>query len=260
MYSRRRGPGAVHLTENRRSMCPLTWVPSPRISRPPDAAWRSQAVWATTVGLRGKATAIAVPRLTRRVCSAASARGRNGSCRVSAVQSPSKPRASASRAMRRHVAEGPRWPGSRRPSRMPPADEARSRRPAYPRRARARCTGPVRPRIAWLLGVKMLDLAGRPRQRRAALDTQELRIPPEERHHALAARPAPDRGQEGLDQGLGRRPLRSVDGREGAPEVGLPPPLPRRAGSRSALRRNARAGLPRARGSDRCRGTSCRRR
>ena len=56
-------------------------------------------MWATTVGLRGNATAMAVPRLARRVCCAATASGRKGSWRVSAVQSPSKPRSSAARAI-----------------------------------------------------------------------------------------------------------------------------------------------------------------
>ena len=47
------------------------------------------ALFATVIGLRPNATAIPVPIVTRSVCSAISACGRNGSCAVSAVHSPS---------------------------------------------------------------------------------------------------------------------------------------------------------------------------
>lgn len=49
------------------------------------------------VGLRGKATAMAVPRLTRRLCSAASTSGKKGLLPVSPTQMPSKPISSAER-------------------------------------------------------------------------------------------------------------------------------------------------------------------
>ena len=93
-----RGPGASHLTEKRRSLWPLTWVPSPRMKRPSEAAWRSQAMWARIIGLRGNATAMAVPSLIRAVVPAATARGRNGSCWDSDDQRQSKPMASTLRA------------------------------------------------------------------------------------------------------------------------------------------------------------------
>ena len=43
---------------------------------------------ASVIGLRAKATAIAVPSSSRSVCSAASSSGKNGSWLVSAVQTP----------------------------------------------------------------------------------------------------------------------------------------------------------------------------
>jgi hypothetical protein len=55
-------------------------------------------MYAVVMGLRGKATAMLVPRVSRVVCSAASTRGRKASWAVSEVQAPSKPMASASRA------------------------------------------------------------------------------------------------------------------------------------------------------------------
>ena len=54
------------------------------MKRPPEALARSHAMWASTIGLRGKATAIDVPSLMRPVAVAATASGRNGSCCVSA--------------------------------------------------------------------------------------------------------------------------------------------------------------------------------
>jgi hypothetical protein len=55
-------------------------------------------MWASTMGLRGNATAIAVPSPMRDVLVDATARGRNGSCRVSADQIAPKPISSALRA------------------------------------------------------------------------------------------------------------------------------------------------------------------
>src|SRR5712691_9406539 len=97
--SRSRGPGGSQRTAKRRSLCALTWVPRPRANRPPEAFWRSQAVWASTMGLRGKATAMAVPSCRRSVFTAATARGRKGSCFVSADQRQPKPMATARRSM-----------------------------------------------------------------------------------------------------------------------------------------------------------------
>ena len=54
-------------------------------------------MWAVIIGLRGNATAMAVPSLRRVVAVAAMARGRNGSCWVSAVHRQSKPSASTLR-------------------------------------------------------------------------------------------------------------------------------------------------------------------
>ena len=68
------------------------------MKRPPEAFCRSHARWASTIGLRGKATAIAVPSLIVVVAVAATARGRNGSCCVSDDQRQSKPSASTFRA------------------------------------------------------------------------------------------------------------------------------------------------------------------
>ncbi len=70
------GPGDSHFTEKRRSLCPLTWVPSPSVKRPPDAFCRSQAVCAVIIGLREKTVAMFVPSLMREVAVAATARGR----------------------------------------------------------------------------------------------------------------------------------------------------------------------------------------
>ncbi len=90
-----RGPGASHFTLKRRSLCPFTCVPSPRMKRPPESSARSHAVIAVTMGLRGNATAMEVPSLMRFVWVAARARGRKGSWPVSAVQKQSKPASSA---------------------------------------------------------------------------------------------------------------------------------------------------------------------
>ena len=59
------------------------------MNRPFDISCRSLAVYARVIGVRANATAMPVPSSMRSVCSAASASGRNGSCPVSAVSSPS---------------------------------------------------------------------------------------------------------------------------------------------------------------------------
>ena len=87
--SRIRGAGWDHGIEYRFSMWGLIWLPRPSRNRPCDMVWRSLAVTASVIGLRAKATAIPVPTWSRSVCSAASARGRNGSWLVSADQMPS---------------------------------------------------------------------------------------------------------------------------------------------------------------------------
>ena len=56
------------------------------MKRPSEAFWRSQAMCARIMGLRGNATAIAVPRRIVEVTPAATASGRNGSCWVSEDQ------------------------------------------------------------------------------------------------------------------------------------------------------------------------------
>ena len=61
MYSRICRSGLPHLALNRLVICGLICVPKPRMKRPCEAAAKSQAVCAMIIGLRGKATAIAVP-------------------------------------------------------------------------------------------------------------------------------------------------------------------------------------------------------
>src|SRR4029453_5161102 len=73
------GPGDSNFTEKRRSLCALTWVPSPRVKRPPEAFCRSHAIMAVTMGLRENTVAILVPRRMREVAVAATAGGRRGS-------------------------------------------------------------------------------------------------------------------------------------------------------------------------------------
>mgnify|MGYP007123212521 CR=1 FL=1 len=46
--------------EKRRSMCALTWVPSPSVNRPCDSFCSVHALIAVTYGLRGNAIATAV--------------------------------------------------------------------------------------------------------------------------------------------------------------------------------------------------------
>src|SRR3989440_325250 len=80
---------------NRRSLWPLTWLPSPSTNRPFEFACRSQAWLAITVGLRGKATAIDGVSSIRSVASAANASGVKTSCPSSTVINASNPAASA---------------------------------------------------------------------------------------------------------------------------------------------------------------------
>ena len=83
-----RAAGRDQGMENRLVMWGWIWLPSPKRNRPPDRACRSQAVWASTIGLRAKPTAMAVISSMLSVCSAASARGRKGSWLVSADSRP----------------------------------------------------------------------------------------------------------------------------------------------------------------------------
>src|SRR5262250_2182091 len=92
------GPGDSHFTEKRRSLCPLTWVPSPSVKRPPEAFCRSHAMCAMIIGLRENTVAMLVPSLMRDVHVAATASGRNGSCWVSDDQRVSYSMASTLRA------------------------------------------------------------------------------------------------------------------------------------------------------------------
>ncbi len=73
MYSRMRGAGGDHVPPKRRSLWPLTWLPSPRLKRPPDRCWMSQASMASTIGLRGKAIVTEVCSSMRSVVVAARA-------------------------------------------------------------------------------------------------------------------------------------------------------------------------------------------
>ena len=82
----------------RRSLWPFTWLPRPSTKRPRELACRSQACDASTVGLRGNATATDGVSSTRSVASAAIASGANTSWPNSTVITASKPAASASRA------------------------------------------------------------------------------------------------------------------------------------------------------------------
>ena len=68
------------------------------MKRPSEAFWRSQAMCARTIGLRGNVTAMAVPSLIVEVTVAATASGRKGSCCVSEDQRQSYPIASTLRA------------------------------------------------------------------------------------------------------------------------------------------------------------------
>ncbi len=83
-----RGAGWLHSIEKRLVMCGLIWLPRPRMNRPFENACRSQAVLASVIGDRAKATAIDVPSSRCSVCSAPSSSGRNGSWDVSAVHTP----------------------------------------------------------------------------------------------------------------------------------------------------------------------------
>ena len=57
-------------------MCAFTCVPSPTVNRPSVASASSHAVEAVIMGLRGNATATAVPRPSRSVASPAAAADR----------------------------------------------------------------------------------------------------------------------------------------------------------------------------------------
>ena len=83
--SRMRAAGWENWALKRFSMWALIWEPRPRMKRPWENRWRSWPMWARCVGERGKATAMAVARSIRSVCSAARRSGKKGSCWVSAV-------------------------------------------------------------------------------------------------------------------------------------------------------------------------------
>ena len=56
-----RSTGLPHGIEYRFSMCGLIWLPRPRMNRPSETWARFHAEYATVIGVRAKATAIAVP-------------------------------------------------------------------------------------------------------------------------------------------------------------------------------------------------------
>jgi hypothetical protein len=89
IISRMRAVGCDHGIEKRLVMWGLIWLPRPRMKRPFEAACRSQAVWASVIGLRANATAMPVASSTRSVSWAARSSGKNGSWLVSADHSPS---------------------------------------------------------------------------------------------------------------------------------------------------------------------------
>jgi hypothetical protein len=76
-------------------MFPRTCDARPSWNRPPENLARSQAVYAVTIGLRGKATTMLVRTTRVSVLASASAATVNGSWMVSGTCITSKPRASA---------------------------------------------------------------------------------------------------------------------------------------------------------------------
>ena len=80
------GAGCSNGTENRCSLTRLTWDPRPRTKRPPDSSARSRAAMAVMAGLRGKASATAVPTVTRSVACATSVAWTKADLAVSATQ------------------------------------------------------------------------------------------------------------------------------------------------------------------------------
>ena len=85
------GPGGRTWTAYRRSMCAFTCVPSPTRKRPPVVSASSQAICAVIIGLRGNATAIAVPRSIPSIASAAAAQLRYAVRPPSNSHRPPKP-------------------------------------------------------------------------------------------------------------------------------------------------------------------------
>ena len=86
--SRIRAAGLLHSIEKRLVMWGLIWLPRPSTNRPRDRVCRSQPMLASSIGLRAKATAMAVPSSISLVWAAAAASGRNGSWGPSAVHAP----------------------------------------------------------------------------------------------------------------------------------------------------------------------------
>ena len=103
MYSPMRAAGAIQGTLKRRSLCARTWLPRPSTKRPPEWRARSQAWFATIIGLRGKAMATEVASCTRSVAKAAKASGAKGSWRSSFAVTASNPSSSAARAEGPHA-------------------------------------------------------------------------------------------------------------------------------------------------------------
>jgi len=90
------GAGDAQVPPKRRMLWPFNCEPSPMLMRPFENSWRSQAVWAITIGERGNAIVI-VESSTCSVCSAASVSESTELCLSSPVEITSKPAASASR-------------------------------------------------------------------------------------------------------------------------------------------------------------------
>jgi len=79
-------------------LCARTWLPRPTANRPFECLFRSQAWFATIIGLRGNAIATDGTSATLSVAIAAKARGVKGSCRNSLLVTTSAPSSSAWRA------------------------------------------------------------------------------------------------------------------------------------------------------------------
>ena len=80
------------------SMCGLDLRAEPEHEAPPRLHLQVVRGLGDSIGLRENATVMFVISVTRSVCSAASASGRNGPCAASAVKRPSTPAASSARA------------------------------------------------------------------------------------------------------------------------------------------------------------------
>src|ERR1700739_3643399 len=91
MYSPRRDTGSDHTEEKRPTMLPRTWEAIPNWKRPLEYFARSQAAYATIIGLRGNASTMLVRTVSCLVWVRAIAAVGYGSWIVSAMWMTSKP-------------------------------------------------------------------------------------------------------------------------------------------------------------------------